>query len=249
MRARGAYRPAAGAITRRHTLAIGAAALLPLSARGARADSGAIRAGGNPAWFPYSWEEGERLRGLGMDRAEAALGHLGLTVLPMTFGRWPRALAALAHGQVDLLVSALWNAERTAQMLYTAPYATDDVCAFVRRQDLERYHAVADLFGRVGLAPLGSAYGADMDALEARGLNLERSGTITGMLQRVRHARADYCVLVRQNGLHLLASLDLADDLAPLPFPLAPVQVRMLITRDGPLAGRLEALNGLITGV
>ncbi|WP_211100307.1 hypothetical protein, partial [Azospirillum sp. B4] len=91
------------------------------------------------------------------------------------------------------------------------------------------------------------AYGADMDALRPRGWVLERSGTTEGMLQRVRHGRADYCVLVHRNGLHLLETLRLAGDLAPLPFALAPLQVRMLLRRDGPLANRLDVLNALIT--
>ncbi|MEA1674023.1 substrate-binding periplasmic protein [Nitrospirillum sp. BR 11163] len=249
MTATGANGTAAGVITRRGILCgtLGSAALWAAGGHRARAQTPAIRIGGNPAWFPYSWEEGDRLRGMGVDKARAALGHLGLAAAPLAFGRWQRALAALEHGLVDLLVSALWNAERTDRMLYTAPYANDDVRAFVRRADVGRYRAVADLFGRAGVAPLGSAYGADMDALEARGLNLERSGTTEGMLQRVRYGRADFCVLVHRNGLHLLETLRLAGELAPLPFALAPVQIRMLIRRDGPLAGRLEALNTLIT--
>ncbi|MDZ5648991.1 substrate-binding periplasmic protein [Nitrospirillum sp. BR 11828] len=241
---------AQGVMDRRRLLgrgmAWGAVAMASMAGSGV-AQPGVIRIAGNPAWYPYSWEEGDHLRGLGVERAQAALGHMGLPIAPLAFGRWQRALAALAHGQVDLLVSALWNAERTDRMLYTAPYANDEVCAFVRRQDLGAYRGVDDLMGRVGVAPLGSAYGADMDALEARGLNLERSGTVEGMLQRVRYGRADFCVLVRLNGLHLLDKLRLAEELTPLPFALAALQVRMLIRRDGPLAGRLDALNTIIT--
>ncbi|WP_186291381.1 substrate-binding periplasmic protein [Nitrospirillum viridazoti] len=247
--ATGAKGTAAGVIPRRGVLGgvLGGAALWATAARQTGAQTPAVRIGGNPAWFPYSWEEGDRLRGLGAEKAQAALDHLGLAAIPLTFGRWQRALAALEHGRVDLLVSALWNAERTDRMLYTAPYAGDDVRAFVRSTDVGRYRTVADLFGRAGVAPLGSAYGAEMDALESRGLNLERSGTTEGMLQRVRYGRADFCVLVHRNGLHLLETLHLAGELAPLPFALTRVQIRMLIRRDGPLADRLDALNTLIT--
>ncbi|MEE3623037.1 transporter substrate-binding domain-containing protein [Nitrospirillum sp. BR 11752] len=241
---------ARGEMDRRRLLGRGlawGAFALAAAGGGVKAQPGIIRIAGNPAWYPYSWEEGDHLRGLGVERADAALGHMGLSTAPLAFGRWQRALAALAHGQVDLLVSALWNAERTDRMLYTAPYANDEVCAFVRRQDMGAYRGVDDLLGRVGVAPLGSAYGADMDALEARGLKLERSGTVEGMLQRVRYGRADFCVLVRLNGLHLLDRMRLEEELAPLPFALAALQVRMLIRRDGPLSGRLDALNSVIT--
>ncbi|MDE1145599.1 MAG: transporter substrate-binding domain-containing protein [Azospirillaceae bacterium] len=237
------------AVGRRRALGLLAGGVL---AGGASAAAPApIRLAGNPAWYPYSWEEGDQLHGLGMDRATAALTRLGLPYVLQTYGLWQRALAALSHGQVDLLISSVWNPARTERLLYTEPYARDDVRAFVRIDDVGLYHGVADLLGRgrpapLGVAPLGSAYGPDMDALEARGLRLERSGTTEGMLQRVRYGRADFCVLVHQNGRHLLRTLGLTSVLAPLPFPLAPLQVRMLMRRDGPLVGRINAFNTLI---
>lgn len=71
----------------------------------------------NNMWYPFSYEENNRSKGLHIDVVKMALENLGyntaLTPLP-----WKRALITAKNGEFDAVIGASYKAERTQYLNY-----------------------------------------------------------------------------------------------------------------------------------
>lgn len=86
------------------------------------AEAGVLRVGLDPTFPPFATAEGEDVKGLDVDLAQALADELGLTVEFVYFG-YDGLYDALATDQVDVLISAMVVApERTRDFAYGRQY-------------------------------------------------------------------------------------------------------------------------------
>lgn len=105
----------------------------------------------------YAISADDRPGGFGVDVINAVAKRAGLSVTYRVFPTWSDTLAALEHGEIDLIPVVTIIPAREQTLLLTRPVLTSSISIFVR-QDEENIRSVAELAGRrMGVIKGGSA--------------------------------------------------------------------------------------------
>lgn len=152
-----------------------------------------VRATGHPNWPPFSWQQGDKIIGIGAELTELIFKELGLPVACTARGNWKRAQSQVEHGEVDILVGAYKTAERVRVMAYPAqPYIEDANVLWVARGKAFPFRRWSDLIGKTGTAMLGESYGEAFDQYIKDKLTVEWVSTPSQSLGKLELGRADY---------------------------------------------------------
>ncbi len=203
-----------------------------LAAAGARAQEGPVKVTGHPNWPPFSWQEGDRIAGIGPDLAAIIFKDLGLAIESASSGNWKRAQAQAAVGEVDVLVAAYRTAERERSLAYPAtPYMADVNVVWVRRGKEFPFRQWEDLIGKHGTAMLGESYGQAFDAFIRDRLQMEWVSTPTQNLSKLAMGRVDYYPFSLHGGKIQVSQLGFSDRITHLPQAISTENVYFAVSR------------------
>lgn len=150
---------------------------------------------GPPQSPPSSWIMDQKLVGASVEFVEAVALAAGVkTVEKRVFDTWSDALNATRLGEVDLLFSTGFSAERERFLNFLQPsYAGQFLYVVVREGERFPLLKYEDLLGRRGAGGIGEAYGSgEFDKFVKNNLNLVRSPTISDSLALLFDKKVDY---------------------------------------------------------
>lgn len=109
-----------------------------------------VRVGFMPDYWPFSYLDGGSAQGFSVDLAREVGDRTGLVIDPV-FDTWPRLLAALLEGRLDMVADMSFTEARAASILFSKPYHQIPIAVFVRAGG-QRYTGPDDLLGqRIGI--------------------------------------------------------------------------------------------------
>jgi polar amino acid transport system substrate-binding protein len=173
---------------------------------------------GPPNSPPSSWIMDQKLVGASVEFVEILALAAGVKkVEKKVFNTWTEALDATRLGQVDLIFSAAFSAERERFLNFIRPsYAGQNLYVVVRKGEGFPLLKYEDLLGRRGGAGVGESYGGGkFDQFVSKKLDLVRSPNISDSLELLFNNKVDY-VLGFENAVNseiftknLLGKLDI----------------------------------------
>ena len=191
--------------------------MLPLQAMAC----GAARISSHPSIPPWSWLDGDRIDGVGIQITRTVLDRMGITNEAVYLGSWSRVLKLGETGHLDFVPNVFRTEERAGWLHYQAsPYQSDDAVVFSRRGDLAHIRELGDLVGLKGGSTLGDSWGAAFDRfLDSQ--SVERAPTANSLIRMLAHGRIDYAVYAAISGRAVATSIGLSDKVHSHPSPLA----------------------------
>lgn len=235
--------PAAPARPLRRRLCAGAVLSLLLQPPPAMAQERYI-ASGHPDWPPYSWQQGDRITGVGAELAERIFSELGIALEFKTQGNWKRTQAEAEHGKVDVIVAAYRTADRLRYLDYHATPFTDDAnVVWVARGREFPYAGWDDLIGRHGTAMLGESYGERFDRFIADRLTVSRVSSALLNWKKLQAGHADYFPFSQYGGEIQVRRFGYQDKVVRLPGAIGTEGVYIAIARKSPLIRYLPQLE------
>lgn len=150
---------------------------------------------GPPQSPPGSWVVDGRLKGASVDFFRQMSLEAGIkTVEFKVYDSWLLALEATRRGEVDMIFSAAWSAEREQFLQFVhPPYASQFLYVVVRAGDSFRLNKYEDLIGRKGAAGQGEAYGdSKFGQLVRNKLTLTRTANIGESMKLLVDGSVDF---------------------------------------------------------
>ncbi|SCK18475.1 ABC transporter substrate-binding protein [Vogesella sp. LIG4] len=118
--------------------------------------SGTITAVADP--YPPFVDATQPKQGISLQIVRAAYATQGYDI-EMHFVPWARAINAVKDGEYDILPNAWWTQERTAFLLYSAPYLKSEIKFIKRKGDPFEYRGLESLNGKTVGIVRGYGYG------------------------------------------------------------------------------------------
>lgn len=138
-------------------LAVGVLGLAPSAATAApSAEAQVLNVGTEASFAPFSFKEGNEMRGFDIDVMEAVAKEMGMQVKwsPMAFDG---VIQALLTNQLDMACASISvTKERAERVDFTIPYYTTGLTFIIRTADKDKYPTVASIKGQKIGAQLGS---------------------------------------------------------------------------------------------
>lgn len=131
-------------------------ALVLLSALAAGAEGKKVTAAADP-WPPFV-DPDNPTQGISLEIIRAALGTQGYEV-EMQFIPWARAEAGVKEGEIDILPDTWMTEKRKEYLLYSEPYAANDVKFVKKKGDPFEYEGLESLTGKTVGIVRGYGYG------------------------------------------------------------------------------------------
>jgi polar amino acid transport system substrate-binding protein len=150
---------------------------------------------GPPQSPPSSWVMDQKLVGASVEFVEKIALAAGVKkVEKKVFSSWNEALEATRQGQVDLIFSAAFSAERERFLNFIYPsYAGQNLYVVVRKGESFPLLKYDDLLGRRGAAGVGEAFGQGAFAqFVNKKLTLVRSSSLANSLDLLFKNQVDY---------------------------------------------------------
>jgi polar amino acid transport system substrate-binding protein len=220
---------------------------LLLLATGALQAQTVVRATGHPNWPPFSWQQGDKIVGIGAELTELVFKDLGLTVSSKAHGNWKRAQLEVEHGKVDVIVAAYFTTERSKVMVYPAqPYMNDANVLWVSKDNVFPFQQWSDLVDKTGTAMLGESYGEAFDLYIKERLKVEWVSTPAQNLGKLELGRADYYPFSLYGGQIQVRQLGFEGKITHLPTVLSTEGTYIAISRKSPLVARLPQIEAAI---
>jgi polar amino acid transport system substrate-binding protein len=206
-----------------------------------------VRATGHPNWPPFSWQQGDRIIGIGTELTEIVFKELGMTVSSTALGNWKRAQWQVEHGKADVIVAAYLTTERNKFMLYPAqPYMNDANVLWVAKDNVFTFRQWSDLIGRTGTAMLGESYGEGFDLYIKEKLKIDWVNTPAQSLGKLELGRADYYPFSLYGGQIQVRQLGFEDKITYLPNVLSTEGTYIAISRKSQLIKHLPQIEAII---
>lgn len=150
---------------------------------------------GPPQSPPSSWVMDQKLVGASVEFVETVALAAGVkNVEKRVFNTWRDALDATRLGQVDLIFSAAFSAERERFLNFILPsYAGQHLYVVVRKGETFPLLKYSDLLGRRGAAGTGEAFGnGEFAQFVNKRLDLVRSPTLSDSFELLFNNKVDY---------------------------------------------------------
>jgi polar amino acid transport system substrate-binding protein len=206
-----------------------------------------VKITGHPNWPPFSWQDGDRIVGIGPELAEIVFNDVGLTVVSTSSGNWKRAQAQIEFGAVDVLAAAYQTRERSQYMVYPDTAYMEDVnVLWVGRGKEFAFAKWGDLAGKKGTAMLGESYGQGFDDYIRKHLHIEWVNTPRQSLQKLALGRADYYPFSLHGGMIQIRQMGLENSITYLPKPISAENIYIAMSKKSRFVGYLPRIEAAI---
>ena len=206
-----------------------------------------VKLTGHPNWPPFSWQDGDKIVGIGPELAEIVFNDVGLTVLSASSGNWKRAQAQVEFGAVDVLVAAYRTKERSLYMAYPKTAYMEDVnVLWVERGKEFPFREWADLKTKKGTAMLGESYGQGFDDYIKKHLQIDWVSTPRLSLQKLAMGRADYYPFSLHGGMIQIRQMGLGNRITYLEKPISAESIYITISKKSKFIGYLPRIEAAI---
>ena len=199
-------------------------------------------ASGNPYAPPVVWEENKRLSGVAPDLVNEIFTELSLPYSVRVLSDWERVQEAARKGEIDLIVSAYRNDERSKYLNFSIPYLPEQTVIVVEKGKEFKFSSWDALKGKKGVSGIGESYGQRFDSYSAEHLDvsyyrLERA------IEALNLGKADYLIIDLYTALIYARLLQGEDSITILDPPVTTENFHLAVTKDSPLNDHLEAIN------
>ncbi len=206
-----------------------------------------VRATGHPNWPPFSWQQGDKIIGIGAELTELVFKDLGMTVASTARGNWKRAQSQVEHGESDVIVAAYRTAERNKVMAYPAQAYMDDAnVLWVAKGKTFPFRQWSDLIGKTGTAMLGESYGEAFDRYIKDKLQMEWVNSPAQSLGKLELGRADYYPFSLYGGQIQLRQYGFDGKIEHIPDVLSTEGTYIAISRKSRLVGYMPQIEASI---
>lgn len=206
-----------------------------------------VRATGHPNWPPFSWQQGDKIIGIGAELTELVFKDLGMRATVNARGNWKRAQSQVEHGEADVLVAAYLTVDRKKVMAYPAlPFIDDANVLWVARGKAFPFRQWSDLIGKTGTAMLGESYGEAFDRYIKEKLQMEWVNSPAQSLGKLELGRADYYPFSLYGGQIQLRQYGFEGRIEHLPEVLSTEGTYIAISRKSPLVKHLPQIEASI---
>lgn len=197
---------------------------------------------GNPYAPPVVWEEHKELRGVAPDLVKEIFDELSLPYSTRVLSDWQRVQDAAKKGEVDLIVSAYRNDDRSTYLNFSVPYLPEQTVIVVEKGKEFRFINWDSLKGKKGVSGIGESYGQKFDSFSAEHLDvsyyrLERA------IQALNLGEADYLIIDLYTALIYARLLQGEDSITILDPPVTIENFHLAIRKDSALNDHLESIN------
>lgn len=198
---------------------------------------------GNPYAPPVVWEEHKELRGVAPDLVKEIFDELSLPYSTRVLSDWQRVQDAAKKGEVDLIVSAYRNDDRSTYLNFSVPYLPEQTVIVVEKGKEFRFINWDSLKGKKGVSGIGESYGQKFDSFSAEHLDvsyyrLERA------IQALNLGEADYLIIDLYTALIYARLLQGEDSITILDPPVTIENFHLAVRKDSALNDHLESING-----
>lgn len=179
---------------------------------------------GSKSWQPLSYvnKKTHQAEGIGYDLIKYIAKDLNVLIQTKPVIPWTRGLSSLKEGKIDLAVAIYFSEERTADLIYSDPYYTNEARIFTKTDGKLEFSDINDLLKYSGGLFAGGSYGDEFDKfIERNKPSVERvhhKDQLTGMLLL---GRIDYFVLDLWDGVSFLKQKGLESQIKILDVPVS----------------------------
>ncbi len=197
---------------------------------------------GNPYAPPVVWEEYKQLAGVAPDLVKEIFDELSLPYAVRVLSDWDRVQEAAKKGEIDLIVSAYQNDERSKYLNFSVPYLPEQTVIIVEKGKEFNLSSWESLKGKRGVSGIGESYGQEFDSFIANNLDvsyyrLERA------IETLNLGKADYLIIDLYTALIYARLLQGEDSITILDPPVTTQNFHLAVAKDSPLNDHLEAIN------
>ena len=149
---------------------------------------------GHPNYPPFSWMEGDTMRGASVDLVTTIFAEKNIAVEAKPFGPWVRVQRAAQNSEFDLLLGVLKTKDREQYLIFLDEfYAIDPIAIFIHQQTYDILE-LNDLHSKRGVANRGESFGHDFDMFVNAKLQLARVTEVDQAFLMLVRKRIDYVV-------------------------------------------------------
>jgi polar amino acid transport system substrate-binding protein len=197
---------------------------------------------GNPKAPPVVWEEYNKLVGVGPDIAESILKELGLDYDIQVNGNWQQVQDKCKSGEIDILVSAYQNDERSTYMDYSIPYLPQPTVIIVEKGKEFPFGRWESLIGKQGVSNIGESYGQKFDTFIKEKLSVQFIA-FDRAVEMLNRGEADYLIVDLFTALIYSRLLRGEDAVTILDPPVTTQSFHITIGKNSPMAVQMPAIN------
>ena len=197
---------------------------------------------GNPYAPPVVWEEYKKLSGLGPDLVKSIFDDLAIPYSTKVLRNWQIVQEAAKKGEIDMIVSAYRNDQRSEYLNFSIPYLSEQTVILVEKGKEFHLRAWSALKGKKGVSGIGESYGQEFDSFIAENLDVSYY-TLERAIKTLNLGEADYLIIDLYTALIYASLLQGEDAITILDPPVAIENFHLAIAKDSPLNDHLEAIN------
>ncbi len=197
---------------------------------------------GNPYAPPVVWEEYKQLSGLAPDLAKGILDELTLTYSTKVLRNWELVQQAARNSEIDLIVSAYKNDERSTYLNFSIPFLAEQTVIVVEKGKEFHFVGWSSLKGKKGVTGIGESYGQKFDSFIAENLDVSYY-TLERSIETLNRGEADYLIIDLYTALIYAHLLQGEDAIAILDPPVTVQNFHFAVAKDSALNEHLEAIN------
>ena len=187
---------------------------------------------------PLMWHEAGQIHGVGYALTTKLLEEQGIGYTSLVTP-WLRVLDHARAGQIDVIVTAYKNAQRSTYLDFTEIYFYDPAVVFVPRGRAFAFQSWQDLKGKKGGMLRGTQFGTEFDSYTARELTVEYVNNMSQSFQKLIHGRNDYFIFGQSGGRLGLAQYGFEGVIEILPQTVVNNGLRIAIAKKSPCAAQL----------
>jgi polar amino acid transport system substrate-binding protein len=199
-------------------------------------------ASGNPYAPPVVWEENKKLAGVAPDLVNEIFTELSLPYTVRLLSDWERVQEAAKKGEIDLIVSAYRNDERSTYLNFSIPYLPEQTVIVVEKGKEFKFSSWDALKGKRGVSGLGESYGQRFDSYSAENLDISYY-RLERAIETMNLGKADYLIIDLYTALIYARLLQGEDSITILDPPVTTENFHLAVTKDSPLNDHLDAIN------
>lgn len=197
---------------------------------------------GNPYAPPVVWEEHKQLAGVAPDLVEEIFTDLSLPYAVRVLSDWERVQDAARKGEIDLIVSAYRNDERSEYLNFSIPYLPEQTVIVVEKGREFDFTSWDALKGKKGVSGIGESYGQEFDSFIADNLDISYY-RLERAIETLNLGKADYLIIDLYTALIYARLLQGEDSITILDPPVTTQNFHLAVAKDSPLNNHLDAIN------
>ena len=199
-------------------------------------------ASGNPYAPPVVWEENKKLAGVAPDLVNEIFTELSLPYSVRLLSDWERVQEAAKKGEIDLIVSAYRNEDRSKYLNFSIPYLPEQTVIVVEKGREFKFSSWDALKGKKGVSGIGESYGQKFDSYSAENLDISYY-RLERAIETLNLGKADYLIIDLYTALIYARLLQGEDSITILDPPVTTENFHLAVSKDSPLNDHLDAIN------